>query len=156
MLKLKQAIVAALLLGALSVAGRAEGPDEAAPRQSSERNAAAIVSTYRGADHPDLRGIGADWHRTAFEARDRAEADLRHARAQLTSARADVARLIGEIKIEGAETAEIGGEVRNARLVEAEWQRAVDTVSDHIGRIDAAIAMHGGDVARAPYVTGNR
>lgn len=156
MLKLKQSILAALLLSALSVAGHAEGPDVpgATADASGEPSATVLLSAYRDSGQPNLHG--ADWHRTAIEARDRAEADLRHARAQLTRARAEVARLIGEIRIEGAEALEIGGEVRHARLIEAEWQRAVDTVSDHIGRIDAAIAMRGGDVARAPKLTGNR
>jgi hypothetical protein len=161
MLKMKRSILVALMMGALSVAGRADGegtpglpadPDSAAlAEQPSGTTATAVLSAYRSSDQPYFGApdAGGDWHRTAVEARGRAETDLRSARAQLAQASAEVARLVAEIRIEGAEKVDIGGEVRAARMAEAEWRRAVDTVLAHIGKIDAAIVMRGGDVAQA-------
>lgn len=145
MLEMKHSILTALFCGALTVAANAQGSmDLSATEPSTEPAATTILSTYRASDQPYRGASQGDWHQSAFEARRRAEADLDHARARLVQARAEVARLIGEIKIEGAETVDIGGEIRAARIVEAEWQRAVDAVLAHIGKIDAAIVMRGG------------
>jgi hypothetical protein len=154
MLKLITPILIVLLMGALSTTGRTDGegtllpadPDGATQADGpAAPTATAILATYRGSDQPyvGLSDTGASWHRAAIEARGQAEADLDHARDQLAQARAEVARLIAEIRIEGAESVDIGGEVRAARLVEAEWQRAADAVLAHIGKIDAAIVMRG-------------
>lgn len=158
MLKLTQPILIVLLMGTLSVAGRAGGegapslsgnPDGATQAERpAEPTAAALLATYRTSDRPYV-GTSAtrgDWHRTAIAARERAETDLDHARTELARAHAKFTRLISEIRIEGAENVDIGGEVRAARMVEYEWQRAVDAVLAHIGKIDAAIVMRGGEV----------
>lgn len=146
MLKLKQSILTALLCGALTTIGNAEDAiDLSAAQSATGPTATAILSTYRAPDQPYLGASDGDWHRAAFEARSRAENDLDYARAQLAQARAEVVRLVAEIKIEGAETVDIGGEVRAARMVEAEWKRAVDILLAHIGKIDAAIVMRGGE-----------
>jgi hypothetical protein len=157
MLKLTQSILVLSLMGTLSSTARADGegvpgfsgnPDDTAlAERAPAPTAAAILAAYRGSNQPYVGAsdTGGNWHRAAVQARSRAETDLRSARAQLAQARAEVARLIAEIRIEGAESVDIGGEVRAARMVEAEWQRAVDAIIAHIGKIDAAIVMHGGE-----------
>jgi len=167
MLKLITPILIVLLMGALSATGRADGegtllpadPDGATQADgpaapTATATATAILATYRDSDQPyvGLSDTGASWHRAAIEARGQAEADLDHARDQLAQARAEVARLIAEIRIEGAESVDIGGEVRAARLVEAEWQRAADAVLAHIGKIGAAIVMRGGEAPQEHVV----
>lgn len=165
MLTLKTSILVVLLSGALTVVGHAQGaidrpvppnaPSSAEP--STGPSAAAILADYRGSDQPYLGAIGSgEWHRSAFSARAQAAADLGHARARLAAARAEVARLVGEIKIEGAEHVDIGGEVRAARLIEAEWQRAVDTVSGYIAQIDTAIVMRGSERPEGSLVRQSR
>lgn len=141
MLKLKQLILTTLICSALTAVGNAQDTIEPSTTESAgEPSAAAILLTYRGPAQLDLGSSGGDWHRVAAQARNRAETDLEHARAQLVRARSEVARLVAEIRIEGADEVDIGGEVRAARMVETEWRRAVDTVLAHIGRIDAVIA----------------
>jgi hypothetical protein len=166
MLKMKQSILVVLLSGVLSAAGNAQGSvnlsnddDQLATSvPSAGPTAATLLSQYRGSDVAYLDNAGADseWFRTVIAARDRAEADLRQANEQLALAREAVGRLLAEIKIEGAEDVDIGGEVRAARTVVAEWQRAVDAVSAHMTHIEALIVSHGGDVAQACEVVGNR
>jgi len=165
MLKLTQSILVVLLMGSLSVAGRAGGEavsgmpadsegttEAAAPPAPTVTAIMAALAAYRGPDQPYLGASRGDWHRAAMQDRGRAETDLRSARDQLAKARAEVARLIGEIRIEGAESVDIGGEVRAARMVEAEWQRAVDAVLAYIGKIDAAIVMRGGEAPEEQVV----
>jgi hypothetical protein len=100
----------------------------AEPLKTASKGTAAeeIIASYRGDGSLDAREV--------------AEADRRYALDQLAAARAEVKGLISEIRIEGAETVDIGGEVRAARMVEAAWQRAVETVSDHIVRLDSKFA----------------
>jgi len=162
MLKLTQSILVVLLMGSLSVAGRAGGEAVSGMPADSEGTTetagpptptvTAIMAAYRSPDQPYLGASRGDWHRAAMQDRGRAETDLRSARDQLAKARAEVARLIGEIRIEGAESVDIGGEVRAARMVEAEWQRAVDAVLAYIGKIDAAIVMRGGEAPEEQVV----
>ena len=164
MLKLIPPILIVLLMGALSTTGRADGEDTPRPPANPDGatqadgpaapTATAILAAYRGSNQPyvGVSDTGAGWHRAAIEARRQAESDLLHARTRLTQARAEVARLIAEIRIEGAEGVDIGGEVRAARMVEAEWQRAVNAVLAHIGKIDAAIVMRGGEAPQEHVV----
>jgi hypothetical protein len=117
-------VTGALFLGYLTVStGAIADPLKTTPDGKSSEE---IVAAYRDADLVDAREV--------------AEADHRYALVQLRLARAEFKRLISEIKIEGAEDFDIGGEVRAARMTEAAWQRAVDAVADYLTRLDSMIA----------------
>jgi len=119
--QISKAVTGALFLGCLAVSIGA-----LAETMPDGKAAEEIVAAYRGNDVLDAREV--------------AEADHRYALDRLAIARAEVKRLISEIKIEGAENFDIGGEVRAARMTEAAWQRAVDTVADYLARLDSMIA----------------
>jgi len=121
-MKMWSLILSAWMLAAFAVSADAIA-DQA---MSGDKTADAIIASYRG---PEV-----------MDARELAEADHRYAVGQRDRARAAVGELLGEIKIEGAEDVEIGGEIRAARLNEAAWQRAVETVADYIARLDSRIA----------------
>lgn len=156
---LNQTNVAALLLSVVPTGVYADGNTPITPAQdiraglaaaAPDRTVAALLSSYRGANifSADRQDANGRWHQTVMEQRDRAQSDLLRARAELERAQEAVAHLLGEVRIEGADHMDIGGEIRAARMIAAEWQRAVDTVSAYIGRIDVALAERGSDVAR--------
>lgn len=79
-------------------------------------------------------------HEEAWAARHAAEAALEHAGAQLDLARMTVEHLLDQIKIEGAETVDIGGEVRAARLLVLGWQRLIETDTASLAQLRSEIA----------------
>ena len=122
MTKVRESILSALLIGSFVTSTQAMAQQEA----SNDKTAEAIVTAYRGVEATSARAF--------------ASADYLYALDQLALARGEVKRLISEIKIEGAENVEIGGEVRAARMTEAAWKRAVETVAEYIARLDSMVA----------------
>lgn len=76
----------------------------------------------------------------AWVAHDGAEADLRRARIQRELARLAVRQRLDQIRIEGAEEVEIGGEVRAARMVVAAWERLIETAIQNLAQARKEIA----------------
>jgi len=117
----RRSIQAALLIGSLVACGQAVADEKTSPK-----TAQTIVAEYRSEATTSARSL--------------AHADQQYALAQLALARAEVNRLIGEIRIEGAESVDIGGEVRAARMTEAAWERAAQAVSAYLELLDSRIA----------------
>jgi hypothetical protein len=92
----------------------------------SGKTADEVAASYRGSE--------------VINACELAEVDHNYVLDQLALAQVEVKRLVSEIKIEGAGTVDIGGEIRAARMVEAAWQRAAETVANYIDRLDSKVA----------------
>jgi len=79
-------------------------------------------------------------HEEARAARRAAEAAVEHAGAQLEFARMTVEHLLDQIKIEGAETVDVGGEVRAARMLVLGWHRLIETDTASLAQLRNEIA----------------
>jgi hypothetical protein len=123
---------------------------EAASRATA-RTIAMLDTAYlelRSDEFEAIDGLVKD----AWAAHKAAEATLERAETQLALARKAVERILGQIRIEGAEAVEIGGEVRAARTLVLGWQRLVETetaylaqLRSEIARLDALAAVAKGD-----------